>query len=231
LALAASRRSRTTGLAASLLAHVVFVAFLLTATQRPSPPEPVRTTDVQVVRNWPSLPRRPAPASRGSTLAVRAHREQDAAPPAPPVHELPPAIAAAPSLSPSPSPDSAPDDAERRGLASALRGSIGCASAQLAGLTSAEQQHCRDRFAKATAGVHDGAELGIDPIKRAAFDASWTADHSPQHMAGVACLAVFGKGGLKWLHPSEGVKLGPLPCYAYTPKATFSANPEHARGW
>ena len=131
------------------------------------------------------------------------------------------------------SPSTAPahDQAERRGLASALRGSVGCAEAHFNELTSAEQQNCRDRFATAAEGVHDEAELGIDPIKRAVYDASWKADHGPQHMAGVACVAVFGKGGLKWLHPSEGVKLGPLPCYAYTPKATFAADPEHARGW
>jgi hypothetical protein len=230
LALAASRRSRTSGVAASLLAHVVFFAFLISATQRPILPESARTTDVRLVRDWPSLSKIPAAAPERSKRMVDTRRDNGATSteiPAPPVPRPTPAFATAPK----PLPSVPSEDDARRGLASALRGSVGCAQARFNGLSAAEQQHCRDRFATAAEGVQEGAELGIDPIKRAAFDASWQADHGPQHMAGMACVAVFGKGGLKWLHPSEGVKLGPLPCYAYTPKATFAADPEHAKGW
>jgi len=101
----------------------------------------------------------------------------------------------------------------------------------MANLTDAERQHCRDTFAANRTDTPDLSQFAIAPEKRAIFDAAWTADHSPQHMAGIACLARFGGRKLEWLHPSQGVKLGPLPCYFFTPKATFSAAPPHAPGW
>jgi hypothetical protein len=117
-------------------------------------------------------------------------------------------------------------------LGNALRESVvGCAHADMAILTDAERQHCQDAFAARRADTPDLTELAISPEKRAIFDAAWKADHSPGHMAGVACLARFGGRKLQWLHPSEGIKLGPLPCYVFTPKATFSADAPHAPGW
>ena len=154
-------------------------------------------TEVQIVRDWPSLSRNPTPAPPKPKRAVGAPDVRDGNRDAPSVDTLThPLLEAAPSNVAASIPSTAPahDQAERRGLASALRGSVGCAEAHFNELTSAEQQNCRDRFATAAEGVHDEAELGIDPIKRAVYDASWKADHGPQHMAGVACVAVFGKG-------------------------------------
>ena len=128
-------------------------------------------------------------------------------------------VPAGPSLQ---APPASPRTFDTVALGKALRGSIiGCNNADLANLTGAERQNCRDSFIADRGNTADLSQFAIPPEKRAIFDAAWTADHSPQHMAGVACLAVFGGGKLKWLRPSEGVKLGPLPCYVYTPKATF----------
>lgn len=125
-----------------------------------------------------------------------------------------------------------PPATDNAALGRALRASlIGCAHAQMANLSDAQRQHCLDSLAANHAGAPDLSAMAISPEKRAIFDAAWTADHSPQHMAGVACLARFGGRKLEWLHPTEGVKLGPLPCYVFTPKATFSADRPHAPGW
>jgi hypothetical protein len=116
-------------------------------------------------------------------------------------------------------------------LVSALRGSVGCDHAGLLGLSQEERQGCRNRFAAGRGAAGDSDQLGIDPVKRAAYDAAWKADHSPQHMAALGCFAVFGHGKLQWLHPSAGIRLGPLPCYFVTPKATLSADPQHDKRW
>jgi hypothetical protein len=119
----------------------------------------------------------------------------------------------------------APAAASAGGLTSALRSSIGCDHADLMGLSPVERQRCHDQFAAAGKDPGDLTALGIDPVKRADFDAAWKADHSPQHMAAVGCFMRFGAGKVEWLHPSEGFRLGRLPCYFVAPKATLSADP------
>jgi hypothetical protein len=108
-------------------------------------------------------------------------------------------------------------------LTRALRGVVGCSDANNAGLSPEEKETCRDRL---LAMGKDASELppliGMDPQKRAAFAAAWKADHSPQHMAVLGCFARFGGGKVQWLKPSEGAKIGRLPCYYATPKATFA---------
>ena len=113
----------------------------------------------------------------------------------------------------------------------ALRGVVGCDHSALFELSSEERSDCHDRMANGRATLAEHAPLGIDPEKLAVFDAAWTADHSAQHMAGFACLAKFGRGKIQWAHPSEGVKFPLLPCYFYTPKATFSVDAPHKSVW
>ena len=225
-----SHRPRTLGVAASLLAHAAFLVLLVGVASRPPVAISLRETDVRLVPDWASprpfqvrSPDARSPEAKNSprktteSKPLRAPAEGASPPPAtdltPP---LPPSVESEPGAAPT---------------APTFRATIGCAHPGLMALSPSERQACRDRFATATRGVHEEAELGIDPIERAAYDASWTADHSPQHMAGMACVATFGWHGLKWAHPSEGVKLGPLPCYVFTPKATFSVDPPPARGW
>jgi hypothetical protein len=177
---------------------------------------------LQVPRPAESPPRAPQPkdafSGPSSPEAPQAH---EASPPQPPTAPSPIQV-----------PSKSAGAIDSAALGKALRGSVvGCAHADMANLTDAERQHCRDTFAASRADTPDLSRFAIAPEKRAIFDAAWTADHSPEHMAGIACLARFGGHKLEWLHPSQGVKLGPLPCYVFTPKATFSADPPHAPGW
>jgi hypothetical protein len=58
-------------------------------------------------------------------------------------------------------------------LGSALRGSLaGCAFADLAGLSAAQREHCRDRLAANRGAGPDLSGFAVDPVKRAAFDAA-----------------------------------------------------------
>ena len=74
-------------------------------------------------------------------------------------------------------------------------------------------------------------DIGINPEARAEFDLAWNEDHSPQHLAYVGCFARFGLGKLTWHHPSRGMKLGPLPCYFATPKATLLPDKSTPKGF
>jgi len=224
-------RSWRLGVAASLLAHLVFLAVLGVGLRRPADLPPSPAVEVELSPPWPTarLPeRRPAPPAP----AGLEKDEPAKTPPPSPAAAVPPGVAAnaapAPAAEP---PPTAPPVAGGGGLASALRGSVGCDHADLVELSPAERQHCRDRFATAGKDPGDLTRFAIDPVKRAAFDAAWKADHSPQHMAALGCFMRFGGGKVEWLHPSEGFKLGRLPCYFVAPKATFSADPPPARGW
>ena len=210
-----ANRSRSLGVAVSLLAHLAFVAILAVSLKQPGALRSGPAVDVELVPLRPASrsperhPTRSLPAQ-----ATKTEPKQVIAPPNVPG----PSIAAA-----RPAPITGAPAAS--GLTSALRGSVGCDHADLMGLSPAERQRCRDQFATAGKDPGDLTALGIDPVKRAAFDAAWKADHSPQHMAAVGCFMRFGAGQAEWLHPSEGFRLGRLPCYFVAPKATLSADP------
>ncbi len=116
-------------------------------------------------------------------------------------------------------PSASPETADSAALGRALRGGIiGCRHADLANLTDAERQHCRDSFVVDRGNTADLSQSAVPPEKRAVFDAAWTADHSPQHMAGVACLAVFGGGKLSGCTPPRASGLAPCPAMSSLPR-------------
>ena len=211
----------------AILSHLAILGLFLYVTPRFSPyAREARSISVDIV--GPIQIRRLAPP-RGPQ-PKRARAVASTAEPQQTNNESPPQTALAPPATQTPS--TSPGPVDSAALGKALRGSVfGCAHADVANLSEVERQRCRDVFAANRADAPDLSQFAISPEKRAIFDAAWKADHSPQHMAGVICLARFGGGKLQWLHPSEGVKLGPLPCYVFTPKATFSADAPHARGW
>jgi len=226
----APRRRRVAAAATfAIITHLAILGLFLWVTPRFSPfAREARSISVDIVTSMPvqklAAPPKPGPQPKAAPSPPSIPEE-------PQTHEE-----ATPQTGPVPPPPQTPvtsaGPVDSAALGKALRGSVvGCAHADIANLTDTERQHCRDAFAANKADGPDLSQLAISPEKRAIFDAAWKADHSPQHMAGVICLARFGGGKLQWLHPSEGVKLGPLPCYAFTPKATFSADPPHARGW
>jgi hypothetical protein len=104
------------------------------------------------------------------------------------------------------------------GLASALRGSIGCDHAGFLGLSDAEKRRCQQRSLARSGGAPETG-IGINPEAQTEFDLAWRDDHTPQHPAYAKCEARFGLGQFKWNHYYRRIKLGPLPCYLVTPEA------------
>jgi hypothetical protein len=242
-------RARSLGAAVSLLAHLAFLALTIVGLQgAPGALPPGPAVDVELITASPATPSARTRSGTSSTVQATATERQPITPP--PIAERSSGAAALPAPAPlseaAPIADAPPvpaPPAPPSALASALRGSIGCDHSGLLGLSPAERERCRDRFAKtgkvpadltALEGLawvalsRDGA-AGLDPEKRAAFDAAWKADHSPQHMAALGCFMRFGGGKVEWLRPSEGFRLGRLPCYFVAPKATLSADPPAAQ--
>ena len=142
------------------------------------------------------------------------HRPLYAAPTAPaPVPSSPTVPAGSPGGSPTIGP------VPRQGLRTAL----GCQHADFLQLSADERAACARNFALARASdpVVDPLS-GIAPAKLASYDAEWKADHSPQHMAGFGCAIQFGVGKPKAVKLIRALKLGPLPCYIYSPTAAVA---------
>ncbi len=219
------RSARTLAVAVSALVHgLALVAIVTTPTPKTDLPV-ARPIEMELVAP-PRPARRPnkvAPASTSRGAAVSMASATSAVLPS--VAKM-----AAPSANPLPE-SQTPSGTGADVVAGALRGSVGCDHAGLFALTEEERRHCRERIATGRATEAQYADLGIDPEKRAVFDAAWTADHAPRHMPGFACLAKFGGGKIQWAHPSEGIKVPRLPCYFFTPKATFSVDPPHKSAW
>ena len=160
----ASARSRTLAIAASVAAHIAFLAFLALGMRVRDDYGPGHVVEVQLVSPAPP----PAPARRAPAIATRSGRSlRITAAPALPV--------AGPATQPS-APLAPSASAASSGLASALRRGLGCAHADFMDLSSAERRHCQDRMAAATVGHFETANLGIDPAKRAIFDAGARRD-------------------------------------------------------
>ena len=230
--LAWDRRAIAVAIGVSLLAHVGFLTWLILVKPRaPISRGQERWTSLQIVRPFEWRPRsdRRVPTTRDRNAATLAPPAAAPPPPAPS-----PARPPVSNLTPGRSSRSVEANGAARdaGLGRALRnGLIGCVEAKLANLDASRREHCRDVFAGGRNDAPDYGDLALSPEKRAIFDAAWHADHDPQHMAGVGCFAHFGGGKIAWLRPSQGVKLGFLPCYAFGPKATFAAPPPPSRGW
>lgn len=174
-------RRRATILAASLLLHVVLLAWLAL----PAPPLlehlvaddlPVMTVDLQrPVRERQPQPR-PAPAAAGAPSPILPFQIRAPARPAPSgVASLPvpPAGIAKPgtAIRPAPLPGEGAGD-----LRTALRGSTGCVSADAVGLNRREREKCDERFGAAKA---KGEPLsGMDAAKRQALDAAAAAQEA-----------------------------------------------------
>ena len=220
------RSARNLGVAVSLLIHLAAVIAIATspspATDLPvgHPIEMELFAPVHAQRPLKVAPTKKSQnvaASTASTLKTNTPPvAATVSPPSPPILET--QALSSPAASPT-------------SFGTALRGSVGCEHAGLFTLSDDERRGCRERLATGRATAAQWAELGIDPKRRAVFDAAWKADHDPQHMAGFACLAKFGGGKIQWAHPSEGVKAPHLPCYFYTPKATFAVDPPHKSAW
>jgi hypothetical protein len=155
----ASARSRTLGVAASVGAHVLFLALLVLGARVPNASNPSRAVEVQLVSPTP-------PKTRPRRAQARAafSMEQLQSPPATPGAEAAPGPPAPPWTTPPVAP----------GLA--LRRALGCDHADYMELTPEERQGCRDRFAAGDKSLEEVAEFGVDPRKRAIFEAGAKRD-------------------------------------------------------
>ncbi len=199
-------RASAWGLGGALAIHSAFLAlFVLTMEVARLGPE---TPAVQVSLVPPFLPRPTRPRARPSAR-IAASVE--------PAVQVP-ASKAPPHALPGPPPAPAASDAGLAKLRGLLRGVVGCSQTTLVKLTQAEKDGCRKRL---EAFVDPDLQIPapIDPEKRAWFDASLAAYHSPGHAPGVACRLPFGpKPKKKDRGPAHSLKLGPLPCYLIPPQ-------------
>lgn len=229
-------QARPLGLAAALAIHsVLLVALVLDlrlareADQEMTPPY---TVDIELVPFWryqtvprgaargetepgaPSRARAPGGETRPTGAPAAAQGQEGLSPPPAAAHDNPKVAG----------------DSEVARTAATLRAALGCRHGELLGLTREEQERCGDRLGGSGAEIAD-APLALPPGARAEFDLAWKENHSPQHMAAMGCFAKFGLGKVRWYHPSRGVKLGPLPCYVVTPKATLLPDKTQRKGF
>ncbi len=162
----ASARRRTLGVAASIVVHIAFLAFLALSPGVRERETPVGSIDLQLV---PPIPAEAVRRGRPASTAAPARRRLAA-----PAAAADSGAAAAAEIPPPRTRSSEPS--EPAGMARALRRSLGCANADFMQLTPEERQHCRDQFAAAASGATVMAELGVDPRKRAIFDAPGKRD-------------------------------------------------------
>lgn len=203
-----------TGLAASLLLHLMFVAAAILSLPHWRAPLEPRGVDVSLIRL------QPLPALRPRTAAARPASHPNPPPPTIPSLQIPQPRAPAPSSAPAAVAEADPD--ARAKVTALLRGSVGCSEAGFLHLSQRELDRCAKwRQAQAKPGLEIPAP--IEAHKRAWFDATVAARNAPDHPPGLVC---FGK-------PAHGIKLGPLPCYVEPPKGPFSQDvdappePEH----
>ena len=188
-------KGRLWGVAGSVAAHLVVLAFALWSLRTPGPPPEPRAVQVELAP--PSLPlvrRFPRPAPRR---------------PAGPFRVPPRAVTAAGHASPEPSFAPSPAEEDAAGAARAtLRSALGCAHADFLGLSPEERQHCQEK----AAGTRKSAAalaLNLDPRGLYVRDPDaepWlvrkprngckvraTGDHGPMGEQGVAAGMTCGK--------------------------------------
>jgi hypothetical protein len=155
------RRRAWIALGLSALIHLIVAAALL---RSPAPLSSAQSKSIEVQLVAPAEDRRLSdePAGRTPKRSRREHAQSDTSSPLVPdeAHED------SPSFTPPPSGQTqAPDVANLR---RALRGAIGCGSADLMNLSPPERQKCRDQSARRLAARPDRA-FGADPRKTARF--------------------------------------------------------------
>jgi hypothetical protein len=189
----ADRRSPsrwTLGLAllAAATVHIPLAFTVWTARLRYATPN-APTIDLQLYRSSPwgtlrpearsAAPRAPSPppSSPGNPTSATMRTKPVPSPPAP---ATPPAAISS-IAQPRPTPSAASAAEAPTGLSRALRSTLGCATPDLAGLTTTEREACQRRLAADYARTGD-AVFGIDPERQASFDASRKTDSLYQMM-------------------------------------------------
>ncbi len=160
------------GIVFSLFAHLLVLVALVLGVRQSFSVEPTRSSDVELIRAWPSdirrrpqVKRQPPPSETLDTTSPSRQTQLKTGP----------TNSGAPSPLPPPtSPLPAPVPAQTP--APAMRLGVGCAHPDFMRLTPEERAACRDRFAARGPSDRDYAEAGIDPKARAAFDARSKAE-------------------------------------------------------
>jgi hypothetical protein len=162
------RRVTATALLLALTAHVLFLAILV--WQRPSADRlgPGEVVNIELTARPPKPPKTRSPLSSQSLHVLASPSTRPVPPPpatATPVQPTAP-MQPAPTEAPGPQPQVADSDVRK-----ALRGAFGCSFAAMANLTPDERQHCQERFNANRQGLAV-REFGVDPAKRAIFEAN-----------------------------------------------------------
>ncbi|MHB8286166.1 MAG: hypothetical protein ACYDD1_16020 [Caulobacteraceae bacterium] len=241
------RREATAILLASLVAHGLLLAWLITSIPKAPTPPTALPFQVSLI---PDLPRvqtpEPAPvaapaakakaarpAAAISPRAMQPLSAPSATPPAPaetpPLPPAGPASSAAPSVGAGPTPDADAQAAVRR----ALRTTLGCAHADFAGLSQTERDDCSRQLGRQAAiGAQENMER-VPEEKRVYYAKVQKAYQDirnyvglsglpmPGHGAGIACKVPFGiPKGWRAVRPPHSLKLG--PCYLLPPQGILT---------
>jgi len=165
----AQARRWTLGVVVSVAANTGFLAILALSGRIQSDYEPGRAIEVQLT--LPTMPvarrNRPSATQTGPKRGLSRPAPRPAATATQPIEPTLPAAPATP--------------AANADLAAALRRGLGCDHADFMALTPAEREHCRDRLAAATERASETASLGVEPGKRAIFEAAAERDRFLQH--------------------------------------------------
>ena len=130
-------RDRALAVAASVVAHLVFLALLLARLGSELPRDETPPMEVTLVAPWEKPAPRPAPAAQPRTHATPTPTRPVETRPEPALVQTP---AAPPVIAAAPAPN----------LGAALRGRLGCDHASLVDLSPAERQRCQERFARSS---------------------------------------------------------------------------------
>ncbi len=206
------------GLAASLAIHAALLAVFALTLRPLAPSQPPPSIRVSLLP--PILERQRTPGlnrARPPQVPAASHtRPANTAPEAPSVQPVAPITPlTAPAAPAEPANGTAGVDSSLR---AALRGAVGCSEPDWLRLSASEKARCVRRLA-----VNVDPNLQIPapmaPEKRAWFDASLAAYHSPGSPPMLGCALAFGgPKGSRSRKPPHSIKFGPLPCYLIPPK-------------
>ena len=184
------RRGVWPAVALSLLAHVIVLTAIGVVTPRPAfhdIPQPPTLTVQLMARMARIRTHAPSPSAAASAQTVAASTSSSALHPH--IAAPNPTSLAAPSpiqalvnteagaggrIGAGYAPGPLPFEDSHRGVHALLRATIGCANEEATHLTEEEREACNARFAKE--GKKAAPFIGIDPLKRAGYDAALQAD-------------------------------------------------------
>ena len=155
-------RGRTLAIAASVVAHVLVLLFMVWRLGASPELHETPAMNVALSRLWPRAPR-PPPAPRPERPAAGSHA-------APPIVDHMPALA--PDGREATRPSAMPPSRGGEGVRPALRGLFGCEPSALLGLSKEEREACRDRLGADAVGAQGrpGSRLNLDPTGRYVAD-------------------------------------------------------------